>query len=93
VEGKKAAALGYEPGDYAPKILAKGMGVTADAMCRIARENRIPIVKSPHLAHSLSDINPFDYIPEKYWTAVAEILRFVYETRENEERYEEQNKG
>lgn len=87
MEGRKAAALGYEPGDYAPRILAKGMGISADAICRIARGNRIPIVKSPQLAHSLSDINPFDYIPEKYWTAVAEILRFVYETRGDDEQY------
>jgi len=87
VEENKAAALGYEPGDYAPRILAKGMGLSADAICRIARENRIPIVKSPRLAHSLSDINPFDYVPEKYWTAVAEILRFVYETRGDDEQY------
>ncbi|VDA99623.1 hypothetical protein S1OALGB6SA_694 [Olavius algarvensis spirochete endosymbiont] len=85
MEEKKAAALGYEPGDYAPKIFAKGTDVVADAICKIAQENRIPIVKSPHLAYSLSEINPFDYIPEKYWTAVAEILRFVYETRRNDE--------
>lgn len=85
MEEKEVAALSYELGDYAPKILAKGMGITADAICRIAEENRIPIIKSPHLVHSLSEINPFEYIPEKYWVAVAEILNFVYETRGNGE--------
>jgi len=87
VKEKKAAALSYEPGDYAPKILAKGMGATADAIYRIAQENGIPIVKSPQLVNVLSDINPFDYVPEKYWRAVAEILSFVYETRKDDGQY------
>lgn len=87
MEEKKATALNYEPGDYAPTILARGRGAIADAICRIAQENRIPIVKSPQLVHSLSDLNSFEYVPEKYWAAVAEILSFVYETRGDGEKY------
>jgi len=87
VEEKKAAALNYESGDYAPRILARGAGATADAICRIAQENCIPIVKSSQLVHYLSDLNPFEYVPKKYWAAVAEILSLVYETRGDDGQY------
>lgn len=82
---RKAAALGYEKGDYAPKVLARGLGNTADIINRIAVENGIPVVESPDLVNSLTQLDPFDYVPEKYWIAVAEILKFVYETRGKDE--------
>ncbi len=81
----KAAALKYERGDFSPKVLARGTGVSAEILKRIAGTNNIPIVESPLLADSLSRLNPFDYVPEKYWIAIAEILKFVYETRGNDE--------
>ncbi len=81
----KAAALRYESGEYAPRVLARGIGKTAEALCRIAGENGIPIVESPDLVDSLAHLNPFDYVPVKYWIVVAEILKFVYETRGNDE--------
>ena len=77
----KAAALSYTEGDYAPKILARGIGETAAALCRIAAKSGVPVVESADLADSLTALDPFDSVPEEYWTAVAEILRFVYETR------------
>ena len=82
---RKAAALGYDKGDYAPRVLARGIGCTADTLRRIAAGNDIPIVESPVLADSLTSLNLFDYVPEKYWIAIAEILKFVYETRGNDE--------
>jgi len=81
----KAAALKYERGDFSPKVLARGTGVSAEILKRIAGTNDIPIVESPLLADSLSRLNPFDFVPEKYWIAIAEILKFVYETRGNDE--------
>lgn len=82
---RKAAALGYEEGDYAPKVLARGLGNTAEIISRIAEENGIPVVESSELVDSLTQLNPFEYVPEKYWIAVAEILKFVYETRGKDE--------
>ena len=82
---RKAAALSYQDGDYAPRVLARGMGSTAEALCRIAARTGVPVVESADLADSLSELNPFDEIPEDYWVAVAEILRFVYETRGEDE--------
>lgn len=77
----KATALSYRKDDFAPRVLARGIGSTADALCRIAARSGIPVVESADLADSLSTLDPFDDIPEQYWVAVAEILRFVYETR------------
>ncbi len=82
---KKAAALGYKQGDYAPRVLAKGTGDAAEFLCRIAKEAGVPVIQSHDLAESLSGMNPFDSVPEKYWIAVAEILKFVYETRGRDE--------
>ena len=82
---RKAAALRYERGDFAPRVLARGVGDAADILCRIAGEAGVPVVESADLADSLSRMNPFDAVPEEYWVAVAEILKFVYETRESDE--------
>jgi flagellar biosynthesis protein len=85
---RKAAALGYEAGDEAPRVLARGSGFLADALCRIAAQNDVPIVESADLADSLTHLNPFDTIPEEYWVAVAEILNFVYQTRGSDELHQ-----
>ena len=82
---RKAVAVGYQPGDAAPKVLARGMNHLADTLKRLAAENGVPVVVSAHLADSLSSLNPLDDIPEDYWSVVAEILKFVYETRDNDE--------
>ncbi len=81
----KAAALSYKQGDHAPKVLARGIGTTAEALCRIAARAGVPVIESPQLSDSLSALNPFDDVPEEYWVAVAEILKFVYETRGKDE--------
>ncbi len=81
---KKAAAVSYTQGDYAPRVLARGRGESAEALCRIAARSGVPVVESSLLAESLTRLNPFDSIPEEYWVAVAEILQFVYQTRVEE---------
>ena len=80
---EKAVALGYNKGDIAPKVLARGQGHCAEYLKRIAAEHEIPIIESFELTESLINFNPLDDIPEQYWNVVAEILKFVYETRAN----------
>jgi flagellar biosynthesis protein len=87
VKRPKAAALKYEPGDDAPKVVARGEGLAAEALLKIARESGIPIIEVPGLAESLSGLDPFSLIPERYWSAVAEILSFVYAQEGNDELY------
>ena len=80
----RAIAIGYRKEDFAPRVLARGGCQEAETLCKIARSHGIPIVESPELAESLTDMKTFDYIPQKYWIIVAEILNLVQSTREKQ---------
>jgi len=76
---KKAAALTYERDrDAAPRVVAKGSGVTAENILRIAREHDIPIKEDARLVEVLSQLDLYQEIPPELYRAVAEILAFVY---------------
>jgi flagellar biosynthesis protein len=75
---KKAAALGYTPGDIAPRLLAKGRGLEAEAIIALARKTGIELVEDSALIGVLdSGLKPGDYIPPWCWEAVARILAFI----------------
>ncbi|MDD3118023.1 MAG: EscU/YscU/HrcU family type III secretion system export apparatus switch protein [Victivallales bacterium] len=70
-----AVALRYEPGGYAPRVVAKGLRLRAERIKEIARFHRIPIVEAPPLARSLYRHIPVGgYIGEEFYGAVAAIL-------------------
>ncbi len=70
-----AVALKYNPGDMAPKVVAKGLRKRALLIKKIAKENGVPIIESPPLARSLyRNTNIFEFIDEKFFSAVASIL-------------------
>lgn len=75
-----ALALQYVSEEmHAPKIVAKGGGVVAERIRKIAKENNVPIVEDKALAQALfrlCDIG--DYVPPQLFKAVAEILAYVY---------------
>jgi len=75
-----AVALQYVAEEmHAPKIVAKGGGVVAERIKRIAKEHNVPIVEDRTLAQALfrlCDIG--DYVPPQLFKAVAEILAYVY---------------
>jgi flagellar biosynthetic protein FlhB len=62
----------------APVVLAKGAGHIAMKIRQIAREEEIPLVENPPVARLLHEIDIGDHIPEELFTAVAEILAYVY---------------
>lgn len=74
-----AVAIGYEPDKYAaPWIIAMGTGIVALSIIREAEKFKIPIMRNVPLAHELLEeggVNQF--IPEKAYEAVGEILLFV----------------
>jgi flagellar biosynthetic protein FlhB len=76
-----AVALKYEAGSGgAPKVVAKGRGLIAAEIRRIAIENGVPILERPPLARALYRLVPVGAeIPEEFYAAVAEILAYVYE--------------
>ncbi len=64
----------------APKVIAKGADYLALKIRQIAEAHGIPIVEKKPLVRAMyNDVEPGDYIPEKFYHAIAEILAYVYE--------------
>jgi len=78
-----AVAIKYNDKEMvAPQIMAKGQRLFADMIREIAEEFGIPIVSNPPLAWTLIEIDVGDEVPEELYTAVAEILVYVYRLKE-----------
>jgi len=76
---QKAAALKYNSQtDSAPVVKAKGMGIIADRIIEIAKENNIPIKEDPDPVEILMQVDVDKEIPPELYKVVAEILAFVY---------------
>jgi len=78
-----AVALKYADGQKgAPKVVAKGTDEVAAKIREIAKENKVVLLEAPALARALykhTDID--DEIPEALFSAVAEVLAYVYQLR------------
>ncbi len=76
-----AVALKYDSESmHAPKVVAKGQGYFAARIREIAIANGIPILERKPLARALYKLcNVGQEIPEQFYSAVAEILAYVYE--------------
>jgi len=75
----KAVALRYDPDDEAaPRVIAKGAGLTAERIIDVAREHNIHVHNDPELVNVLSKLDVDTLIPEALYVAVAEVLAFVY---------------
>ncbi len=74
-----AVAIAYEPGMAAPTVVAKGRRVIAEKIRNIATEHDIPIVENVLLAQALyKAVEIGQMIPPDLFTAVAEVLAYVY---------------
>jgi flagellar biosynthetic protein FlhB len=78
-----AVALSYQEGrQSAPKVVAKGSRLIAARIREIAGEHRVPVVEAPPLARALYHHTEIgDEIPETLYTAVAEVLAYVFQLR------------
>lgn len=66
----------------APIVLAKGAGVVAQRIRRLALENSIPVVERKELARALyQQVEIGDPVPAEQYAAMAEVLRYVYELK------------
>ncbi len=81
-----AIAIQYDPLSMpAPIVLAKGAGVLAQKIRRIALENGIPVVERKPLAQVLyKTVDVGDVVPAEQYQAVAEVLRYVYQMQGKE---------
>jgi flagellar biosynthetic protein FlhB len=82
-----AIALKYDETLVAPKVLAKGAGAVAEKIREIAREHGIPLVENKPLARTIfKTIKIGQVIPRELYTAVAEVLSYVYRLRRKGKR-------
>jgi len=82
-----AVALRYQEGAMrAPRVVAKGAHLLAAHIRALAEEHRVPILEAPPLARALyrhADLG--DEIPAALFSAVAEVLAYVYQLRRHRE--------
>jgi flagellar biosynthetic protein FlhB len=66
----------------APVVVAKGSHLMAAKIKEIAKEHNVPILEAPPLARALhKHCELGEAIPEALFTAVAEVLAYVYQLR------------
>lgn len=75
---KRAVAMAYGAEDGAPRVVAKGGGVSAEAIIALARENGVYVHQSPELVNLLMQVDLDSEIPPELYQAVAEILAWLY---------------
>ncbi len=77
-----AIALSYDPGEGAPRVLAKGAGVVAKRIRQEAREHGVPIRESKPLVRAMyRAVEVEQLIPAEFFAAVAAVLAAVYRAR------------
>jgi flagellar biosynthetic protein FlhB len=77
-----AVALKYDESMRAPTVIAKGADLLAARIRGIAEANNVPILEAAPLARALfthTDLG--QQIPEKLYTAVAEVLAYVFQIK------------
>jgi len=79
-----AVALSYRAGETeAPQVVAKGADMLAHRIREIAREHGVPVLENKPLARALyTSVEVGDEIPVELFSAVAEVLAYVYSLRE-----------
>ncbi|MEA3334052.1 MAG: flagellar biosynthesis protein FlhB [Pseudomonadota bacterium] len=75
-----AVALVYDQeSSEAPLLVAKGAGLMAEKIKKIAREHDVPVVENKALARLLfKTVELNQMIPETLYQAVAEVLAYIY---------------
>lgn len=76
-----AVAIQYDSETMAaPKVIAKGADLVALRIRQTAMEFGVPIVERPPLARAIYEtVDVGQYIPQRLYQAIAEILAYVYE--------------
>ncbi len=73
-----AVALAYQTGSAAPRVVAKGRGIIAEAIIARARDNNIFVHQSKELVSLLMQVDLDKDIPPALYRAVAELLAWLY---------------
>jgi len=80
--GRRAVALAYDGQDaaagLAPRVVASGGALLADAIIARAREAGVPVHESRELVAALMGFDLDQRIPPALYVAVAEVLAWAY---------------
>jgi len=78
-----AVALRYDESSMgAPRVIAKGVDLVALKIREVARHHEVPLLEAPMLARALYAHAELDEdIPAALYTAVAQVLAYVYRMR------------
>lgn len=79
-----AVALAYHSHDAAPKVVAQGRGVIAQAIIERAREHGVFVHESEELVGLLMQVELDQQIPPQLYLAVAELLAWLYRLEHGE---------
>jgi len=79
-----AVALAYRQGDTAPKVVARGRGLIAEAIIARAREHGVYVHESRELVAMLMQVELDQHIPPALYLAVAELLAWLYRLERGE---------
>lgn len=81
---RTAIALAYQTGDAAPRVVAKGRGLIAQAIIERAREHGVFVHESEDLVAMLMQVELDENIPPHLYLAVAELLAWLYRLEREE---------
>jgi flagellar biosynthesis protein len=73
-----AIALAYGRDDAAPRVLAKGRGLVAQAIIERAHQHGVYVHESRELVSLLMQVDIDQRIPPELYRAVAELLVWIY---------------
>jgi flagellar biosynthesis protein len=81
-----AIAIKYDrEKDNAPRVIAKGLRLKAEKLREIAKQYNIPVMRNVALANALYRVDVGQEVPEELYDAVAEVLNFVFELKQEHE--------
>lgn len=79
-----AVALAYSGHDPAPRVVAQGRGLIAQAIIERARQHGIYVHESEELVGLLMQVELDQHIPPQLYLAVAELLAWLYRLEHEE---------
>jgi flagellar biosynthesis protein len=79
-----AVALAYHGQDPAPRVVAQGRGLIAQAIIERAKQHGIYVHESEELVGLLMQVELDQHIPPQLYLAVAELLAWLYRLEHGE---------
>ncbi len=79
-----AVALAYHGHEPAPRVVAQGRGLIAQAIIQRAKEHGVFVHESEDLVGLLMQVELDQHIPPQLYMAVAELLAWLYRLEQGE---------